>query len=276
LLYAKWARGYRMGSITNNSIGLELSTPEKVDSYEVGAKASFRGPMPGYFNIAGFYNNLTDQQLATNSLINRGPNGDPALGHRGAIDFGGIIPPAAPTVNAGRSRIWGIEVDAAISPLQGLKLDVGYTYLNTRLISFTTPPIPIYYASLTPATAVGGPLPLSPKNRITVSGTYTLPLDESAGEISIGATFTHTDANEARSPSATPAYLVKASNHLNVNANWDRVMGSPIDLAFFMTNVTNESMIVFPSSSYFTFGGDGGHVNEPRMWGFRLKYRFGD
>ncbi|MGE3690996.1 MAG: TonB-dependent receptor [Novosphingobium sp.] len=276
LVFAKYARGYRAGSITNNSIGLERSDPEKVDSFEVGAKTSFRGAMPGYFNITWFYNNLTNQQLATNSVINRGPNGDPAAGHRGSVDFGGVIPPAAPTVNAGKSRIWGIEVDAAIRPFDGFKMDVGYTYLNTRLVSFTTPPVPIYYASLTPATAVGGPLPLSPKNRITLTGTYTLPLDEKVGKVSIGATFTHTDANEARSQFATPAYLVEASNHLNVNVDWNNVLDTPLDLSFFMTNVTNEAYIVFPSSSFFTFGGDGGHVNEPRMWGFRLKYRFGD
>ena len=63
---------------------------------------------------------------------------------------------------------------------------------------------------------------------------------------------------------------------LNLNASWNSVMGMPVYLAFFMTNVTNEARIVFPTQSWATFGGDGGHVNEPRTWGFRLKYRFGD
>jgi len=265
LIYIKYARGYRMGSITNNSIGLEKSTPEKVDSYEIGAKTSFHGAMPGYFNIAGFYNDFRDQQLATNSVI--------------APAYQGIIPPAAPVVNAGKSRIWGIEIDTAVSPFRGFKLDLGYTYLDTKLISFTTPPVPVYYSSLTPATDVGGPLPLSPKNRITISGTYTLPLADNIGRISFGATFTHTDSNAARSKGVTgpnDGYLVPASNHLNLNANWDSVLGAPIDLALFMTNVTNESFLVFPTGGYFTFGGDGGHSNEPRMWGVKLKYRFGN
>ena len=275
LIYAKWSRGYRAGSITNNSIGIETSAPEKVDSFEIGAKSSFRGAMPGYFNIAAFYNNLTNQQLATNTVINPGA----ANGGTGSTDFRGIIPPAAPVVNAGKSRIWGVEVDAAVSPFEGFKLDVGYTYLNTRLISFTTPPAPIYYLSLSPATAVGGPLPLSPKNRITLSASYTLPLADDVGKVTFGATFSHTDANQARSPGVTgpnDGYLIKASNHLNLNANWDSVFGRPIDLAFFMTNVTNEGLLLFPTGGYFIFGGDGGHSNEPRMFGFRMKYRFGD
>jgi len=262
LLYAKWARGYRMGSITNNSIGFETVGPEKVDTYEIGAKTSFRGAVPGYFNVAAYYNNFRDQQLTVNSTIKP--------------EWLGIIPPAAPNVNAGKSRMWGIEVDAAVKPFKGLSIDVGYAYLNTKLQEFTAPPLPIYYSQLFSATEVGGPLALSPKNRVTVTGTYTLPLDESIGHISFGATFTHTDANAATSPEASPLlYKIKASDLLNLNADWRSVMGTPVDLAFFMTNVTNESRILFPTQSWNTFGGDGGHVNEPRMWGVRVKYRFG-
>jgi len=261
MLYAKWSRGYRMGAITSNSIGFEEVGPEKVDMYEIGAKTSFRGAVPGYFNIAGFYNDFRDQQLTVNTTV--------------APAFTQFIPPAAPNINAGKSRMWGIEADASVRPFEGFKLDVAYTYLNTKLQSFTPPaPVP-YYDSVIPATDVGGPLPLSPKNRVTVSGTYTLPLDESIGDISFGATFVHTDKNQGASPLTTPAYLVKASDLLNLNVDWKSVMGSPIDMAFYMTNVTNEKLILYPSSGFRTVTVDGGHVNEPRMWGVRVKYRFG-
>ena len=43
-----------------------------------------------------------------------------------------------------------------------------------------------------------------------------------------------------------------------------------------MTNVTNQKLIVYPNSAYATFGISGGQLNQPRMWGFRLKYHFGD
>lgn len=54
------------------------------------------------------------------------------------------------------------------------------------------------------------------------------------------------------------------------------MLGNPFDLAFYMTNVTNQGRILFPGSGFQTIGADGGHVNQPRMFGFRLKYRFGD
>jgi iron complex outermembrane receptor protein len=262
LLYAKWARGYRQGAINSNNLGLEIATPEKIDTYEVGAKTSFRGAVPGYFNIAGFYNNLTDQQLAVNSVV--------------APQFQGSVPNAQPILNAGKSRIWGIEVDAAVRPFEGLKVDVGYTYLNTKLIEFVQPPLPIYYSALFPSADVGESLALSPKNRVTITGTYTLPLDESVGEVSFGATFTHTDANRGVSPNVAPNYLLPAANLLNLNVDWTSVFGRPIDLSFFMTNVTNQKLTVYPAGTFTTNGQITGQLNQPRMFGFRAKFRFGN
>ncbi|HEX7931453.1 MAG TPA: TonB-dependent receptor, partial [Sphingomicrobium sp.] len=262
LLYAKWARGYRQGAINSNNLGLEIATPEKIDTYEGGLKASFRGAVPGYFNLAGFYNNLTDQQLAVNSVV--------------APQFQGKVPNAQPILNAGKSRTWGIEVDASVRPFTGFKFDVGYTYLNTKLIEFTQPPLPIYYSALFPSAQVGQPLALSPKNRVTLTGTYTLPLDESVGQVSFGATFTHTDANRGVSPLVTPNYLLPAANLLNFNVDWTSVFGRPIDLSFFMTNVTNQKLVVYPAGTYTTNGQITGQLNQPRMFGFRAKFRFGN
>jgi len=262
MVYAKWSRGYRMGAITSNSIGFEEVGPEKVDMYEVGAKTSFRGAVPGYFNVAAFYNDFRDQQLTVNTVV--------------APDYLNRIAPAAPNINAGKSRMWGIEADLSIRPVENLKLDAAWTYLNTKLKAFNPPDTPEYYAALFPATVVGGPLPLSPKNRINLSATYTLPLDESIGDISMGATFVHTDKSRSSTPLATPLYELPSSDLLNLNVNWDSVMGSDFDLAFFMTNVTNEKLLLFASQALHTIGMDGGHINEPRMWGFRLKYRFGE
>jgi iron complex outermembrane receptor protein len=262
LLYAKWARGYRQGSINSNNIGLETVEPETVDTYEVGAKTSWHGLIPGYFDLAGFYNDFRNQQLAVNSVV--------------AADFQGIVSPAQPIVNAGKSRIWGIEADASVTPFKGFRIDVGYAYLDTKLLSFTPPPTPIYYTVLLPTADVGEALALSPKNRVTVTGTYTLPLAESVGQISFGATFTHTDSNRAVSPEASPNfYLLAASDLLNLNADWRSVLGTSLDLSFFMTNVTNEKRFVYPITAFTTIGGEGGHLNQPRMFGFRLRYRFG-
>ncbi|HEX8056971.1 MAG TPA: hypothetical protein VF481_09925, partial [Novosphingobium sp.] len=169
-----------------------------------------------------------------------------------------------------------VEVDSSFRLFEGFKLDVGYTYLNTKVLQITLPAAPIFYAALNPTANQGDPLPLSPKNTVVVTGTYLLPLPESAGQVSLSATFSHADANRAESPGSSPLYLIAAENQLNLNADWHGAFGQPIDLAFYMTNVTNQGRILFPGSGFQTIGADGGTVNQPRMFGFRLKYRFGD
>ncbi len=262
MAYAKWSRGYRQGAINPNNFGFPTWGPEKVDTYEVGAKSSWHGSVPGFLNFAAFYNDFRNQQLAV----------DPTI----ALDYVGKVPPPQLVLNAGKSRIWGIEVDGAIKPFTGLQIDGSYAYLNTKLISFTVPPLPVYFATLETEGQIGGPLELAPKNRFTLTGTYTLPLDPNAGRLSFGATFTHTDSQRARSPTTSPLLgTLPASNLLNVNVDWNGVLSSPFDVSFFMTNVTNESHILFDDGAWGTIGAEGGHPELPRMWGFRVKWHFG-
>ena len=265
LLYAKWARGYRQGGVNPSNIRIETWEPEKVDTYEVGTKTSWRGAMPGFFNVAAFYNDFRNQQLQAT-----------AVGCTLSLcGFNSGLPGARIIVNAGKSRIYGVEVDASISPFEGFKLDLGYAYLNTKLLESKpiprTPDSPFF--SITPSVQ-GGPLPLSPNHRITATATYTLPLDESIGRVSLSATYTYTDEQVAND--TTPFGFLPSSNLLNLNVNWNGVAGLPIDAAFFMTNVTNEEFPVNVGGNWASNGYDTVVTNVPRMWGVRLKYRFGE
>jgi iron complex outermembrane receptor protein len=258
MLYAKYSRGYRQGGVAVSNPGLlETWGPEKVDTYEVGAKTSFRGRVHGYLNVAAFYNDFRDQQLQANAQV---------------------IPPQSPVsgiINAGKSRIYGAEVDASISPLENLTLDVSYAYLNTKLQEFVTPPLdPTRFVRLIPTSVVGGPLALAPKNKISATATYRLPMSESVGRISLGATFTHTDKQVASA--ASPIGVLPATNLLNLNLNWESIGHSPLDLALFATNVTRKKYATYVGGSYASSGFDTIIVGQPRMYGARLRFRFGN
>ncbi|MFT3965372.1 MAG: TonB-dependent receptor [Sphingobium sp.] len=267
LLYAKYARGYRQGSVNVNSYGLETWGPEKVDSYEVGAKTSFRGLVKGTFNVAAFYNDFSNQQLqvgtvactATELVTN-------------PIQCPFLAVPTAGIANGGKSTIKGVEIDASITPFTGFTLDVGYAHLDTKLKSITLPAPPVGFTALT-TPPPGGPLPLTPRNKYSITANYVLPLDESVGRIAFGATFTHQDGSFG-SPNSAPQYQwLPPQNNLNLNLNWTGVMDSQVDLGLFVTNITKERFYLMTLGQ--SFGFDAFIPNQPRMFGARLKYHFG-
>ena len=274
LVYGKYSRGYRAAVIDPTLVGsFNYVGQEKVDTYELGAKTSFHGVVKGYLNVAGFYNNFDHQQTQ--------------------LGFGSlVVSPAAGPVNLGKSRIWGIEVEGSLTLFKGFTVDGSYEYLNTRIQS-----IPDYASQdtfpyiLEGIPLKGDPLALAPKNKVTVTATYTLPLDPAIGKISVGATFTHTDRQLANyndklytgTAFSDPAIVaeiqkesyIQGTNLVNLNLNWNSVFGSHFDASLFATNVTNEKYFTFIPGLASTAGFENANVGEPRMYGGRLRFRFG-
>ena len=257
LLYGKYARGYRQGNINASNTIPQGWGPEKVDSFELGAKFTFRGEFNGYFNAAAFYNDFSDQQLAA-SLI-------PALGSTAS--------PAQAIINAGKSRIMGLEVDSVFN-YSVFSLAVGYTYLDTKLKEFS----PVNFEGYLPAAPnsdLGGPLPLSPKHKLSISPSITIPVDESVGRITLGGTYLYTSSQVTSAAAVTPFGTVPSYEIVNLNLNWDSVAGSPVDLALFATNLFNEKYYTFLGGGWQSTGIEYGTVGMPRMYGARLRFRFG-
>ena len=264
LVFAKYARGYRQGGLNVGAIGAEGWGPESLDDYEIGAKTSFHGAVSGFINVTGFYDNFKNQQLNASLLPKPGQSGRQTI------------------INAGRSQIYGAEVDASATFFDSLRFDVGYTYLHTQVKELVIPSLPATspFSQIVATTAVGQELIFSPHNKVTVTGTYTIPFDQSLGRVSVGATFTHTDKffYDASGDVSIPRLLriLPASNLLNLNVNWDKAFGSPVDAAFFMTNVTNEIVPVASGGGWGSAGFGDYYYGQPRVWGFRLRYSFGE
>ena len=253
--YVKYSRGYRQGDVNGTGTPPEYSTfkPETVDVYEIGAKTSWRGQIPGSFNIAGFYNDFTNQQI----LDAFAPTG------LGSYTSG--------IVNAGKSRIWGIEFEATARPLPGLSFDLNYTYLNSKLESQSPLNAPGYTVVYTATT--GGPLTFTPENKASFATTYRLPLDRAIGQVNVGMTYIYTDATfiTVGSPYGTlPAYGI-----LDFSVDWNAVYGRPVDLAFFINNATDKFYEMGVPGVYASAGFETRNLGEPRMYGVRLRYHFG-
>jgi iron complex outermembrane recepter protein len=268
LIYAKWSRGYRQGGTSPlGGEGYQTYEPEKVDTYEAGIKANWRGAVPGSFNLAGFYNDFRDQQIQ--------------LG----LQSTQTNPPLNPTIsifNAGRSRIYGLEAELNISPVDGLQLSAAYSYTSSKITEYSQPTATVPYDIINPV-QVGLRLPFTIPHKFTASAFYTLPLPASLGKVTIGGTYVRQSETFtiASTNGALPGWDLA-----NASITWEGVAGTPVDISAFVTNIWNEK--------YFTHVNDQANcglnnncaastnrgftsynLGEPRMFGVRVKYHFG-
>jgi iron complex outermembrane recepter protein len=266
LTYVKYTRGYRAGAVSPSS-PTEFSTfqPERVDTYETGIKTTFQGPVRGTFNVDGFYNNFSDQQLELGF--------DPKPG--------APVAPASGILNAGKSRIWGVEVESTLLLFPGFTFDVNYTYLNTKIKDVTVPSTPADSPYIVVAGVhAGDALTLSPRNKVTATGTYTLPFPDNIGRIDVGATFTHTNAmlsnyadRSSPFPQVADLSVLPATDLLNLNLEWKSIFMSRVDVSLFATNVANKQYYTFVPGLYSaSLGFETANLGMPRMYGVRLRY----
>jgi iron complex outermembrane recepter protein len=269
LLYAKYTRGYREGTLNPTApSSLTNVQPEKVDTYEVGEKFAFHGPIAGTVNGALFYNDFRNQQIQT------GFNPNPAVP--------GGSPNASPQ-NVGKSRIWGAELDSSMRLFAGARFDIGYTYLNTRLQQVTPvslPPTSEYIVA--PSFHAGDQLVLAPRNKVSATPSYTLPLPDTIGAVTLAATYTYTgkqltNYQDRTEPALAQYSYLAATKLLNLNVNWNNILGKPIDLSVFATNVTKEEYLTFCSGLGGFPGSNGFETCDPgapMMFGARVKIRY--
>ncbi len=256
LFYGKYARGYRQGSVnTAAPDGLNTHGPEKVDAYEMGAKLSFHAPIPGTFNVAIFYNDFQDQQIQFSMLLNTGVG-------------------TTSIVNAGKSRIQGVEVESTLQFTDNLMMSLSYAYLDTEIKKLTLPQVSPELGSVVGVTgAVGEPLAYTPEHSLVLTANYRLPVDARWGEMVASATYVYTDKQQAVSRASSPFAVLPSYEVVNLNFNWREIAGGPVDLSLFATNALNEKYVHYLSGNWNT-GLEQGNVGLPRMYGLRLRYNF--
>ena len=275
LVYAKWARGYRQGvTAPNVPPPLNITGPEKVDDYELGVKTSFDfDGIAGTFDIDGFYNDFRNQQILL------GLNAAQGCGQSASAPP--CLSPTSAPFNAGKSRIDGLELDSEIIPYEGVTLTVGYTYLDTSILAARTPPPdPLFFVPLGGFASKGDSLLLAPKNKATITAAYLLPLDDSIGKITVSTTFTHTDSMVTNYIDRTAGFpnldRVQPTDLLDFNLNWDQVLGKPVDLSLFATNVTGDKYYTWIPGLLASTGLETASVGAPTFYGARITIHFGD
>lgn len=128
-LYVRFARGFKSGGFNGETNDFRAPTaacptgvfelcnpyrPEKVNSYEIGAKTRFFGGRM-IVNVAAFWNEHTDIQL---SVFTAGAGA------------------ASVVRNAAKARIRGLEIETVIRPFDGLTINGSLAFLDPKYKSY--------------------------------------------------------------------------------------------------------------------------------------------
>lgn len=115
LVYASYAQGFKSGGWNPRPIGANTGStpfgPEKIKTYEVGVKTQVDRRLT--LNLAGFHSIYSDIQLQ-------------AL----TTDSSGAL--ISDTRNAGRSSIWGAEVELVARPVPEASIQISGSYLGNK------------------------------------------------------------------------------------------------------------------------------------------------
>ncbi|MCW2338471.1 iron complex outermembrane receptor protein [Sphingobium sp. B2D3A] len=140
LLYYTYSEGFKAGSGENAAGSTTIVNPEKMFNHEAGIKASFGRMLT--VNLAGYAYTLNGLQL--NKTIAGGPTGYTTIFQ-----------------NAAKTRAKGIELDAMLRPMPGLRLSGALSYTDAHFVDYLTldPLNPANIAGGTPYNAVTNPDP---------------------------------------------------------------------------------------------------------------------
>ncbi|MFZ4690632.1 MAG: TonB-dependent receptor [Polymorphobacter sp.] len=176
LVYASASRGFKSGGFNGRANSLNDLTfvvngvsslvttfePEKVWTYEGGAKGSFMG---GKVRLSGdvFLSDYTDFQARV----------------------GGGTVAAFPVLNAGKLRIWGIEFEAAVRPVNNWNVRLTAGYLNAKYQEFNDGRRPPAFSCNPTGNAVTCEPAFAPPLTLSIGSDYAIPLG-GAGTLTLG------------------------------------------------------------------------------------------
>jgi len=252
LLYVTGRHGYKSGGFNGQAPSLALLKygSERVTDAEIGMKADWDiGGIKARTNIDLFHDTFSNTQRSVSLQV--------------PLPTGGST--TQTIIANGDATIEGIEFDGMVIPVEGLELSATYSYDYANYDRFFVPTI----GNLT-----GVPFPAVPRNKISLTARYHLPIDASLGDVTLVAAASHQTHEQFATDNSPfgdrPGYTL-----LDLRVDWNNILGRPFDASFFMTNVTDKVYTLGITDLYYTTGTVSEVLGEPRMFGFQFRYRFG-
>jgi outer membrane receptor protein involved in Fe transport len=267
LFYVNVTKGFKSGSFpaqpAPSSVYLKPIRQESVLAYEVGTKLDLFDRKV-QLNAAAFYYDYRDKQL---------------LGNLNFVPFGSL--PAL--VSIPKSEVKGAEVNLVLRPVDGLTINVGGTYVDTKVKS--DPNSPTGPFGNEGGTFVGQPFPFTPKWQGVLDAQYIFPVSSNlkafiGGNVTARSSVTTALLSGGNAVSPVDGTRIADLEKLMVIGGYAlldvragiETSDSTLRLEFWGRNITNSyyaTNVVRVSDYLFNYAG------MPSTYGVTLRYRFG-
>ena len=267
-LYALWSRGTRPGTFNSTLIpgaqpvavqqqitaltGAQLLVnSEKLDNFEIGAKASFLDGR-GRASLTGYTGKISNQQISQGYTVTTP-----------VVNVGTVL------VNRGETKLSGIELELAFQVSQELKVSGAFALNSTKITAGAdTSVAPLTGGS---TTVIGNRLPNAPKTQGNIDASYTRPLNESLNWY-VGAEYIYVGSKFAET-----ANLVSTGAQKLVNARLG-VSNDVLRVELWGKNIfANKTPdLISVAFDYNSFVGNALQIALPKRptYGVRVNYKF--
>lgn len=253
LVYASYSRGYRAGGFNYTATATEdfgPFDPEYVDAFEIGLKKEWflGGDAMIRSNIALFHSDYRDIQ-------------------RFVQPPDGVLPSI---LNASSASIDGGELELTIQPSRAVQFGLNYAYTKPDYKEFLTGQGDFsdnHFAQVS-------------RHQLSLNGSVALPVPDALGELKVRGDFYYqsriyySDTAQGAGFGPLNSQSQKGYNIVNVGLDWNRFLGSHVDLNFFVNNLTKTRYRPFGLVLYNSIGYNSATLGDPRVFGLQGTLRF--
>lgn len=179
-VYASYARGNSPGGLNTGAFSLQNFGEQNVDAYELGLKSRLLDKHL-QLNLAVFENKYNNLQLAQNLIVS-----------------GQLVSFVS---NAGKARGRGFDADVTAVVSSNLRFNLQYTYVDSKITSYSAAPPPVLQIDLT-----GVPLVRSPEHSLNASATFSQNIGSGRFELTAEEAYTSSYTNDYQGVGAGFAY----------------------------------------------------------------------
>ena len=255
LVYGRISKGYKSGSFPTASVasytGYAPVKQESVLAYEAGIKTPLFDRRLE-ITLAGFYYDYKDKQL-------RGRLPDPVFGTLDGL------------VQIPKSRLWGVEASLLARPMDGLRMSLGGTYINTRVQKFIG-----FDAFAKQVNFAGQGFPYAPKVTMTGDAEYDFALSDAVKPY-VGASFTYNSKASTALANRNTAFAaedtrftLKAYTLVDLRAGVE-LPNRKLRIGGFVNNVGN---VYYWTNAQDTLASIVRYAGMPRTYGVQVSWRY--